>query len=116
MRRMHGPDPAKVEGATFQAASLARIWQFLRPYRTRLLLYLLVILATAAVGALPPLLIRYLINAIPHHRLHEVDLVAGAMVGVALATTFLSLVNRWYASSIGEGIIYDLRVALYDHV
>ena len=38
------------------------------------------------------------------------------MVGLALATTALSLVNRWFGSVIGEGIIYDLRSALYDHV
>ena len=44
------------------------------------------------------------------------DLLAAAMVGVALATTALSLVNRWFGSVIGEGIIYDLRVQLYTHV
>ncbi len=46
----------------------------------------------------------------------QVDLLAAAMVGVALATTALSLVNRWFGSVIGEGIIYDLRVKLYEHV
>ena len=46
----------------------------------------------------------------------QVDLLAAAMVGVALATTALSLVNRWFGSVIGEGIIYDLRVKLYTHV
>lgn len=116
MRRMHGPDPEKLKDASFERASLARIWRFLAPYRARLVIYLLVILATAGIGAVPPLLIRYLIDAIPHHRTSEVDLVAGAMVALALATTALSLINRWFASSIGEGIIYDLRVALYDHV
>ena len=28
----------------------------------------------------------------------------------------LSLVQRWYSAKIGEGLIYDLRVALFDHV
>ena len=38
------------------------------------------------------------------------------MVAFAIATTVLSLINRWLGSIIGEGIIYDLRTALYDHV
>ena len=28
----------------------------------------------------------------------------------------LSLVQRYYSSRVGEGLIYDLRVALFDHV
>ena len=39
-----------------------------------------------------------------------------AAVAVAVAITGLNLVNRWLGSTIGEGLIYDLRVALYDHV
>ena len=38
------------------------------------------------------------------------------MVALALTMTGISLVNRWLGSRIGEGLIYDLRTALYDHV
>src|SRR6202008_1981578 len=55
-------------------------------------------------------------DGIGKKNMHVVDVLAAAMVGLALATTALSLVNRWFASWIGEGIIYDLRVQLYDHV
>lgn len=118
MRAMHGmgQDPDKIKGASIDRATVARIWHFLAPYRGRLGAYLGVILATAAVGAVPPLLIKYLIDAATRHDIGAVDLVAVAMVALALGTTALSLVNRWFASVIGEGIIYDLRVALYDHV
>jgi ATP-binding cassette subfamily B protein len=71
----------------------------------------------------PPLLVKRLIDhAIPkaiashHHDLHSINLLAMAMVGLALATTAISLINRWLGSKIGEGLIYDLRTALYDHV
>jgi ATP-binding cassette, subfamily B, bacterial len=37
-------------------------------------------------------------------------------VGLAIASSALSLVQRWYSAKIGEGLIYDLRVALFDHV
>ncbi|MDQ6782661.1 MAG: ABC transporter ATP-binding protein/permease [Actinomycetota bacterium] len=100
-----------------QPGTLKRVWRFLAPYRPRLIAYLGVIVVTAAVGSLPPLVVKSLIDgAIPHHDLRQVDLLAAAMIGLALGTTALSLLNRWFASVIGEGIIYDLRAALFDHV
>jgi ATP-binding cassette subfamily B protein len=96
---------------------MGRIWLFLKPYRGRLALYLLAIVAAAVVGSIPPLLVKALIDqGVYHHNLALVDALAAGMVGLALATTALSLVNRWFGSVIGEGIIYDLRVQLYDHV
>ena len=35
---------------------------------------------------------------------------------LAFANAVLSLVQRWFSARIGEGLIYDLRVALFDHV
>ncbi len=112
-----GPDPEKLKNAKVQRATLGRVWRFLAPYRPRLAAYLAIIVITAGVGALPPLLVKSLIDgAIRHRQISQVDLLAAGMVGLALATTALSLLNRWFASVIGEGIIYNLRVALFDHV
>src|SRR5262249_50116742 len=79
------------------------------------------IVAGAAIASVPPLVVKALVDTInsnqsTHERLIQVDLLAAAMVALALATTGLSLLNRWLGSVIGEGIIYDLRVRLYDHV
>src|SRR5262249_54152765 len=88
----------------------------------RLALYLVAIMASAAIAAVPPLLVKTLVDTINNHHqsvhdaLLHVDLLAAAMVGLALATTSLSLVNRWFGSVIGEGIISDPRLQLYDHV
>ena len=110
-------DPAELKAAAVTRGTLGRMWRFMAPYRRRLTVYLLTILASAGVGAVPPLLVADLIdNGIHNRDMHLVDVLALAMVGLALLTTALSLVNRWFASSIGEGIIYDLRVQLYDHV
>jgi ATP-binding cassette subfamily B protein len=108
---------AELRAVNVSEGTKARIWRFLHPYRARLGLYLLVIIASAAIGSVPPLLVRELIDkGIEGHHTYLVDDLAGALVGVALATTALSLVNRWFGSVIGEGIIYDLRAQLYDHV
>ena len=113
-----GPDPEKLKGATVQRATLRRVWRFLAPYRPRLAAYLAVILVTAAVGADPAAA-----GQVPHRRRHPPTIGCArstcwrsAWSALALGTTALSLLNRWFASVIGEGIIYDLRVALFDHV
>jgi ATP-binding cassette subfamily B protein len=111
------PDLAELRAANVTKGTLRRIGRFLRPYRLRLALYMLTIIAASAIGSLPPLLIRALLDdGIGQKNMHVVDMLAAAMVGLALATTALSLVNRWFASWIGEGLIYDLRVQLFDHV
>jgi ATP-binding cassette, subfamily B, bacterial len=116
-RRGSRRDLAELKAANVTKGTNGRIWRFLRPYRPRLILYLLVIAAGAVVGSIPPLLVKNLIDkGIGEHNLHVVDVLAAAMVGLALATTALSLVSRWFGSVIGEGIIFDLRAKLYDHV
>ncbi len=110
-------DLAELRAANVTKGTMARIWRFLSPYRGRLTLYLLAIMAAAAIGSVPPLLVRALVDTLTQGGgMRQVDLLAAAMIGVALATTALSLVNRWFGSVIGEGIIYDLRVQLYTHV
>ncbi len=116
-RRGRGRDLAELKAANITKGTVPRIWRFLAPYRLRLGAYLLVIVATAVVGSIPPLLVRSLIDkGIGQHDMRLVDVLAIAMVVLALTTTALSLLNRWFGSVIGEGIIYDLRVKLYDHV
>ncbi len=115
--RGRGRDVAALKAVTVSAGTMPRIWRFLRPYRMRLAFYLLVIVAGAVVGSIPPLIVKSLIDrGVVRHDVGLVDVLAAAMVGLALAQTALSLVSRWFGSVIGEGIIYDLRVRLYDHV
>jgi ATP-binding cassette subfamily B protein len=114
-------DVAALKAANITPGTSGRIWRFLKPYRLRLAVYLFVIAVAAAIGSVPPLLVKDLIDhgvgqGAGHGNVGLVELLAAAMVGLALATTALSLVNRWFGSVIGEGIIYDLRVKLYDHV
>ncbi len=99
-------------------ASLRRAWQFARPYRTLLILHLAGLAATALVAVLPPLVLKALVDRATENRLDTGDLnfLVLAAVGIALATTGIGLWNRWLGSRIGEGLIYDLRVALFRHV
>ena len=73
----------------------------------------------AIVMVIPALLVKALIDhALPpeHHNRHLVAVIALVAVGLAFADAMLSLLQRYLSSRVGEGLIYDLRVALFDHV
>src|SRR5205823_14627797 len=55
-------------------------------------------------------------RAIPRHDHALLYLLVGAAAALTLGQTAIGLVNRWLASRIGEGIIFDLRTALFEHV
>lgn len=96
---------------------LLRAWQFAKPFRNRLLLYLLTILGGALLGALPPIVFKAIIDrAIPQHSLRLLALFAGAVLALTIGQSTLGVVNRYLSSYIGEGLIYRLRVALFDHI
>ena len=116
-----GADRSKLDGATFDGAVVRRAWRFAKPYRGMLLAYLGIIVAQAMVALVPPLLFRSIIDsAIPQGpgggNRALLHVLAGLAVLAAMATGGLALAERYYSSRIGEGVIYDLRTALFDHV
>lgn len=96
---------------------LRRVLTMCRPYRRLLIGFVVAVVAGAVAGAIPPLLFRSLLDtAVPNEDRTMVAALAVAAVGLAFANAILSLIQRWFSSRIGEGLIYDLRVALFDHV
>jgi len=114
---MIGMDPAFVAGATVDGAVLRRVWRFARPYRAMLAAFLVVIVAAALVSLVPPLLFREILDsAIPDEDRGLLHLLAALIVAAAVADAGLALAERYVSARIGEGVIYDLRVSLFDHV
>ncbi|MEO5745696.1 MAG: ABC transporter transmembrane domain-containing protein, partial [Terracoccus sp.] len=114
---MLGADPAAVEGARLSRSVLARVWRFAHPYRPLIAGFVAIIVASALVSLAPPLLFREILDqAIPHHDRRLLHLMAALIVGSALADAGLALGERYLSSQIGEGVIYDLRVSLFDRV
>ncbi len=102
---------------TIDRALVRRVWAFAAPYRRRLVLFLLTITGGALVALAPPLIFKRIIDdAIPNGDRGLVTTLALLALGLAVASTALDLVQRWWSSAIGEGLIFDLRSALYDHV
>jgi ATP-binding cassette subfamily B protein len=112
-----GSDPSEIAGAHLERGIVRRVWQFARRYRLMLVGFLATIVLAALVNLVPPLLIRRIIDdALPEGDRGLVTVLALLMIAAAFAEAVLSLLERWWSSRIGEGLIYDLRVALFDHV
>ena len=98
-------------------ATLRRILGFARPYRRQLTVFVGLIAVDAATGAMTPWLLRILIDrGIAAHRGGVVVGVAIAVAGLAVLGAGLSVAERWLSSRVGEGLILDLRTAVFDHV
>src|SRR4051794_19238480 len=111
---MRGKDHLK--GKSLDRGVVRRVWTFARPYRRMILGFLATIVVGSLIGIIPPLIFRRIINAIPNKDLGAISVLAFIAVGLALIDAGLSVVQRWWSSRIGEGLIFDLRSALYDHV
>src|SRR5215213_3371563 len=108
-----GRDPEAVAGKSVDKAVIRRVLAFARNYRRLLVAFVGTILA----GILPPLVFRSIIDhhAVPR-RLDGLDTLALLALALAFADAGLNIVQRWLSARIAEGLIFDLRSALYDHV
>ena len=110
-------DSTAVKGRKIDRSSLARVWQFARPYKVSIIGFLISILLAAAIALVPPFVFRAIIDdAIPSGNRGRIWWLASFAIAAALFDAVLAITQRWYSSRIGEGLIYDLRVALFDKV
>ncbi|HID53797.1 MAG TPA: ABC transporter ATP-binding protein, partial [Anaerolineae bacterium] len=96
---------------------MLRVWQFARPYKHKIAGLLITILLITGLTLLSPLLLRQMIDgAIPDGNVRQLTLLALGMVAIPLVNGGIGVWQRKYNSEIGEGVIYDLRRALYEHM
>jgi ATP-binding cassette subfamily B protein len=106
-----------VKGAEFDRRTLRRVWQFARPYKRTIAVFLLAILTSALLALVPPFVVRAIIDtAIPDGNRGQIVFLASLAVFAALADAGLAILQRWCSSRVGEGLIYDLRRALFAKV
>src|SRR5579875_2643915 len=96
---------------------LRRIARFAAPYRALLAVFLVLIIVDALVSAANPLLYRAIIDrGIGHHDATLIVTLALIVGGLAVADAGITLVQRWISARIGEGLIYDMRTRVFDHI
>src|SRR6195256_4108236 len=95
---------------------LGRIWRFAGRHHRRLGAFVAVSVVSALLGLAPPLTAGKVFDEIGRGALGVVVALAAVIAAVAVAEAGISLVTRWLSSNIGEGLILDLRTAVFDHV
>ncbi|WNG92133.1 ABC transporter ATP-binding protein [Mycobacterium sp. ITM-2016-00318] len=95
---------------------LTRIWRFAARHHRKLGIFVGVSVVSAVLGLATPLLAGRVVDEIGRGAIGVVVMLAVVIAAVALAEAGVSLVTRWLSSTIGEGLILDLRTAVFDHV
>ena len=115
--RGFGRDTEALKGKKLERALLRRVLGLARPYRRQLVGFVISVVLDAVVVAIPPLLLKALLDTVRNDKDRSVvALLAAGAVALALADAGLSLWQRYYSARIGEGLIYDMRTDLFDHV
>lgn len=95
---------------------LKRVAKFARPYALMLGLLLTAILVSAVVGLIPPLLYRGIIDdAIGKNNFPLLTVLSLGLIAIPLLDGLIGLAQRYFSTRVGEGVIADLRKALYTH-
>ncbi|MDQ3826335.1 MAG: ABC transporter ATP-binding protein/permease [Actinomycetota bacterium] len=97
--------------------TVRRIMGFAKPHRTPLLIFLALSTVSAVLTVATPLLAGRVVDGIVGHA--SAALVVGlalVIAGLAVLDAGIGLASRWQSSRIGEGLILDLRRAVFEHV
>ncbi len=98
-------------------ALFRRVWGYAKPYQLKVLGLLTTIFAITGLSLIPPLLYRDLIdNAIMNGDTTRLNWLALGMIGIPLLSAAIGFGQRYLSASIGEGLIADLRNALFNHM
>ncbi|WP_424891057.1 ABC transporter ATP-binding protein [Streptomyces sp. XH2] len=98
-------------------ATLRRIAAFARPHRRKLAQFLLLSVVMALLAVATPILAGRVVEAIVHgDDTGAVVRLALLIAVLAVAEAGLGLLTRWLSATLGEGLILDLRTAVFDHV
>jgi ATP-binding cassette, subfamily B, bacterial len=115
MRSMRRDDSVTQQRVTKGTAK--RMVQFARPYRGILAWFLVLVIIDAVIGVVNPLLFRSIIDkGIPEHDKGLIIGLAGVAAVLAIFDTGLSIGIRYVSAKVGEGLIFDMRSKVFEHI
>lgn len=96
---------------------LQRVWSYARPFTKEMIMMLLLITITTLIDLVPPLLYRDLFDTvIPNRDFQRLNWLALGMIGIPLLNNVLNVAQRYFNARLGEGVIFNLRQQMYDHL
>jgi ATP-binding cassette subfamily B protein len=115
MRSMRRDDSVTQQQVTKGTAR--RMIQFARPYRSILICFLVLVVVDAVIGVVNPLLFRSIIDkGIPEHDKGLIIGLAAVAAVLAIIDTGLSIGIRYVSAKVGEGLIFDMRSKVFEHI
>lgn len=106
-----------VKHQKLKPGTLKRIFGFAAPYRKYLVIFIGTVIVDAILVVATPLLLRSLVDdGVVPGRSDVVTKLAVIVALLAIADAGFSMLGRWFSSRIGEGLIYDLRSQVFEHV
>jgi ATP-binding cassette subfamily B protein len=94
-----------------------RVVALFAPYRGRLLTVLALIILSAGLGAISPFLLRDVLDkAIPENDDALLLALVAGMIGIAIATGVLGVLQTWFSNVVGQRVMHDLRAEVYRHL
>ena len=106
-----------VKNQKLKPGTVKRIARYALPYKKSLILFLITVVIDALLVVSTPLLLRKLVDegVVPGNSSLVTRL--ALLVGViALGDAVVSMIGRWFSARIGEGLIYDLRTQVFQHI
>ena len=96
---------------------LLRVLSYARPYRRQIGGMLVMILLSTGVSLVSPLIFRTMIDQVlPAKDLNKLVMLALALLFLPILNGGISVIQRRLNAEVGEGVIYDLRVALFSRL
>ena len=109
-------DPSKAKPKVDRML-LRRVMEYARPYWWMVLIVLVSIIAASLLELVPPLILRQLIDVtLPTKNYQQLNWLALGLIAIPVITGLIDVLQRYYGSRAGEGIIYDLRQQMYGHL
>nr|WP_307631037.1 ABC transporter ATP-binding protein [Streptomyces turgidiscabies] len=115
--QLHSVMNAQQERRPFDRATLRRIAEFARPHRRRIIRFVVLSVLTALLAVVTPVLAGRVVDTIVSGGDESTVIRLALLIAViAVAEAVLGILGRWLSSTLGEGLILDLRTAVFDHV
>ena len=110
-------DTDAIKNKKLERALVRRVLGFAKPYTATLSAFLVYVVLGSVFSALPALIFKRLLDhTFPRKDTSELLLLSVLAVVLAIAGAATSLGQRYCSAKVGEGLIYDLRVSLFDHI
>ncbi|MGW7074873.1 ABC transporter ATP-binding protein [Streptomyces sp. NPDC054866] len=115
--QLHSVMNAEQDRRPFARATLRRIGTFARPHKRRIVYFVLLSIITALLAVATPVLAGSVVDVIVSDGDSSLVVRYALLIAViAVAEAAFGLLGRWLSANLGEGLILDLRTAVFDHV